>query len=303
MNTILDDSLSPDTPIYRYVTWRWAESLLVKGNLVLVRPEMWEDPYELANRPVQIIFSSNDSAYDQKIIDGSGFNIFSQSWTTKKINDTMLRAYSSICLTQEHPQEKSHNFPRPKDQNEAILISTTVGKLMDALSNGLRDINGKNFSFIKKIKYLPETKINSHVYDLLYRHLPIPGSAPRIAATLLSFKRDAFAAEHEVRPIVLQENTRETANLLNIKIEPHKFIDSIIIDPRVEHFKIQGSSLQAYNERHELLSSWGFEEKIRQSGLYCWPPVFSIHIDTEDKNNGLSRNQRIAWNTFLSKKP
>jgi hypothetical protein len=163
-----DPQFELDTPIYRFVPWRWVEDLLVDGNLTLIRPENWDDPFELIHHPIQVRVSDKNGARAQEVLDGNNFQVFSQSWTTKCMADTMLRAYSR--LTAKGPENDTNSLPftPTRHATEAIQVSTTIGKLQAALQVGMQDCAAFEYLFMTKVAYLSERELAERV-DLCER--------------------------------------------------------------------------------------------------------------------------------------
>ncbi|CAG9243819.1 hypothetical protein [Paraburkholderia caribensis] len=294
-----DPQLDFDTPIYRFVPWRWLEDLLVDGNLTLVRPESWDDPYELIHHPIQVRVTDKHGTQAQKVLDGSDFQVFSQSWTTKSMADTMLRAYSR--LTAKNPENDTEHlaFTPTHHATEAIQISTTIGKLQAALRVGLENTAPFEFLYMIKVAYMPEEDLAQRVVST-YAHGPDTGKDPDCVASLLSVKRDAYEAENEVRPIVLLNDAAKDLSLLKIKIKPQFLIDSISIDPRIGSHKIAGSHIHDYGQRYALLEKWGFASKVKKSHLYSVSPFFDALLDLDAPDCNLSEQSKARWRAFLA---
>lgn len=294
-----DPQLDLDTPIYRFIPWRWAEDLLVDGNLTLVRPESWEDPFELINRPIQVRVSDKHGKRAQKVLDGNEFQVFSQSWTTKCMADTMLRAYSRLTPKGEENGAPELVFKTALHPTEAIQISTTIGKLHAAIDIGLRQNAAYEFLYMTKVAYMSDEALAERVVST-YAHGPDTGKDPACVVSLLSVKRNAYEAENEVRPILLLNEDAKSLRICKIKTLPQYLIDSISIDPRIGCKKIGGSNINDYNQRLELLGKWGYASKIKQSSLYSRAPIFDALLDLDSPDCNLSSLSKERWRAFLA---
>lgn len=293
-----DPQLDLDTPIFRFVSWRWVEDLLVDGNLTLVRPESWDDPYELIHHPIQVRVRDKHGTQAQKVLDGSNFQVFSQSWTTKRMADTMLRAYSRLTAKVPEDGTDDRAFTPMLHATEAIQISTTIGKLQAALQIGLENTASFEFLYMTKVAYMCEDDLAQRVVST-YAHGPDTGKDPACVASLLSVKRDAYEAENEVRPIVLLNDVAKGLSLLKIKTQPRFLIDSISIDPRIGSHRITGSHIHDYEQRYALLEEWGFASKVQKSLLYSVSPVFDALLDLDASDCNLSETSKARWRAFL----
>lgn len=289
-----EPDLDFNTPIYRFVPWRWLRDLLIDGNLTLVRPENWDDPYELIHRPVQVRIVDGSGARAQKVLDASGFEVFSQSWTTKNMADTMLRAYSKLSREEDGIEP----FDPASHANEAVQISTTVGKLHDTIAHGLQHSSWFERLYVGRVKYLSEDALANRVVAT-YAHGPDVGKDPACVASLLLVKRDAYEAEQEIRPIVLLNEAGRDLTVLKVKIDPQVLIDSITIDPRVRSREVSGLGMRAYQDRFALLREWGFATKICESHLYSASPMFEAILELDSPKCALSRESKARWRIFL----
>jgi hypothetical protein len=293
-----DPRLALDTPIYRFLPWRWAKDFLVDGNLALVRPENWDDPFELINHPFRIQVSDRHGRKAQRELMGSDFQVFSQSWTTANMADTMLRAYSKLTPGTSDDRTQQTPFAPEFHENEAIQISTTIGKLLAAIDSSMQDNSAFEYLYMVKVAYMSETALAERVVST-YAHGPDTGEDPACVASLLSVKRDAYIAENEVRPIVMLNDLAKNYTILKIKIDPQHFIDSISIDPRIGSHRIAGTHISDYTQRHEFLENWGFGSKIKRSSLYSRSPIFDAILDLDAPDCKLSDSSKERWRKFL----
>ncbi|MNK99833.1 hypothetical protein D3C87_1202490 [compost metagenome] len=286
--------LDLNSPIYRFVSWRWVEDLLIGKNLTLVRPESWDDPFEMINRPIQVRVTDKNQGYSSKVLDQHNFEVFSQSWTTKDMADTMLRAYSKLASTAAAFSAPPLEFEPEQHALEAIQISTTIGKLLGALEYGLENLAEFESAYITQVDYMSEEELANRVVST-YANGPDTGKDPACVVSLLSIKRDNYEAENEVRPIVLLNERAKELDYLRVKTDPEILIDSITIDPRISSFKVKASGPNDYVQRIELLKKWGFASKIRQSHLYAVSPIFESVLDLDSPDLNLSAEAKARW--------
>lgn len=298
MNNLLfiDKNLDRNTPIYRFVPWRWASDLFVDQNLTLVRPERWEDPYEMVNVPIQIRVGDQSDSWAPKIFDGSSFEVFSQCWTSINMADTMLRAYSKLSLT----DSGDDSFDIKSHADESIQISTTVGKLIDAIDQGMRGTNSFKGAYVARVQYKSDEELASYVISMYANGGPEANKDPSRVASLLFVKRTAYQAESEIRPVVLLDEAAGHQPVWKLKVDPHALIDSITIDPRVTLRKASGNPMRDYQNRASILEQWGFADKIVKSHMYSVSPMYECPtIDLDSPNCMLSNEAISLWRTFL----
>lgn len=293
IRTFYPTGLDLDTRIYRFMPWRWVRDLLVEGNFALVRPESWQDPYELVNRPAKLHFSDGNSYRGAGMIPESNLEVFSQSWTTRDMADTMLRAYST--LTPDN--DDGVTFDPEAHAGEAVQISTTIRKLNAVVSQGARQLSGFVRQYVADVQYLPDQEIVGHVAELIKSHGPAALNDPDVVATMLRLKRDAYHAELEVRPIMIFDSTARQWPLAKWKIDPHELIETISIDPRVRNHKVGGFQLHSAHNRETFLGKCGFGSKVVESRLYSGSPVFELTMSLDQSASA----EWEAWLPFMEK--
>lgn len=89
------------------------------------------------------------------------------------------------------------------------------------------------------------------------------------ASTFL-FKRWAFRHEHEIRLLYFNHGDI-SSDFYKFPISPNDVFNEIVFDPRMKN--------EVYEENRKLLVSWGYQHKIKQSGLYKLLD-FKINVDT-----------------------
>jgi hypothetical protein len=122
-------------PIYRIISVSRLENILTTNQLGLVRPKVWDDPFENWLLKSKFILKNGNEASVMSSQDFVG-----QCWTATEESDAMWRIYSP---------EKS-----------GVKIKTTIGKLLNELLNQVEDENKFEISkFIGKVKYLSKEEI------------------------------------------------------------------------------------------------------------------------------------------------
>ena len=223
--------------VYRIISTARLYELFAKRENVLVRPSMWDDPFE------NFILNSRAKLSDGTVVQ-FGFNnsYYGQCWTLNQTSDAMWRIYSP--------------------NSDGVRIRTTIRKLASSLSGGLSQWATIQ-AFIGKVRYLRDKELIQFANHVFTSGL----NSAALAKTLL-VKRKAFRHEREVR-LLYSENENNPANdLFRYSVDPHSFIDQIMIDPRLP-------STEVSNLKKEIKSKTGFTGKILRSRLYA-PPTGMI---------------------------
>jgi hypothetical protein len=227
------------TPIYRVFGIQRLFEIFSTCKNTLVRPTLWDDPFEnfILTQAIQV--TKNPNAY---IAVRDGF--YGQCWSMIKESDAMWRIYSP-------------------DKN-GVKVKTTVGKLFDSFCNSQEVIQGE--CFIGKVSYMKDSKLRKNLKDRVWLSQEIVDAMSQ--ARSLLFKRVEFQHEAEVRLLYLSKIAFEDKNnLFHYSIEPEKIIEKIEFDPRL-HREVY----DAY--KYYLVEKVGFDEsKITQSTLYTVPNV------------------------------
>ena len=164
--------LRSDTHIYRVFPKKRLFDLFDSGTNVLVRPSMWEDPFENFMLQAPVRTGSGDNASFSFHDD-----FYGQCWTLLKASDAMWRIYS---------QDKT-----------GVRVRTTIEKLARGLSHTLGNWAHAQ-SFIGRVEYLSEPDLRGFS-QTAFEH----GLTPAALAQSLLVKRMAFKHEREVRLLYL----------------------------------------------------------------------------------------------------
>ncbi|NMM65642.1 DUF2971 domain-containing protein [Clostridium sp. P21] len=140
-------------------------------------------------------------------------DLYGQCWSLEGISDALWRIYSS--------------------NKEGILIKTSPEKF-----NLISDIR---FGILSPVIYY------NNLRKVLFELKNIGGSKRLFVKGLL--KRSAFKHENEVRLIVINDEKclgkkYKNCTHINLKIDPFKFIEGIIIDPRASDWYVE--AIKAY---------------------------------------------------------
>lgn len=231
--------LDMDTKIYRVFPLVRVLDLFEKSQNVLVRPKLWDDPFENFFLGARVF----DGA-DELDISGTRESWYGQCWTTVAESDVMWRIYSPT--------------------KEGVCVGTTVGKLFGSFYDETDSISALKM-FIGQVAYKQQNDIASMANDFSFLDLAGGGTNNRFARTLL-VKRLEFSHEHEVRILFCDVGKK----YLGDDIVPFDFnaaglIDSIVFDPRLD--------MRIVTALSSVITASGYKKNIERSHLYDTPQL------------------------------
>lgn len=239
-----------DKYIYRIVPLSRLYELFEKTENVLVKPSMWEDPFENFILKSKVRFK-NGRTY--RFSHQSG--LYGQCWTLNKASDAMWRIYSS--------------------DKRSVRIRTTVRKLFNSLYDSQAEDSQGGIGlrhekcFIGKVKYLPSHKLKAFASDIFSEQA---GTRTYSLASSLCAKRPAFKHEKEVRLIHFEHDISKCNDgLFRYKFDAHKVIDQLMLDPRLD-------ASEAEIIKKDIANSISFKGLIKRSLLYALPHDLVIDV-------------------------
>lgn len=230
-----------DRFIYRIISVERLLQLFETQNNVLVKPKKWEDPFENFILQSQVQIQTGEIATfrfrDQ---------FYGQCWTLHSASDAMWRIYSP--------------------SKDAVRIRSTIRGLADSISRTLGDW-ARVQAFIGKVRYLPSKQLVAYANSAF---VGVGTPSPQLFAQTLLVKRPAFKHEREVRILFFQRDENlATHDLFVYSIDPHKFVDQIMIDPRM-------SEKDADALKAQIKVKTGYRGPIKRSLLYAAPPAMVL---------------------------
>jgi hypothetical protein len=231
-----------DKNVYRIFSFERLKQLFVEKKLALVKPSLWDDPFE------NFILNSRGTFSDgTEFTIGNRNSYYGQCWSLTKESDAMWRIYSP--------------------NKDGVKVKTTMRKLFQPLFElgGIhKNLNGNEYnltSFIGKVKYKGKKSLLNMLNDREKMSEKLYDQSGRGQASTFYFKRKAFKHENEVRLMYNDsENTSADENVFKFDFDPTVLIEEIVFDPRMEK--------NDYEAKKKLTKSWGFNKSIIQSGLY-----------------------------------
>jgi len=238
--------------------------LLKTGQTVLVRPELWDDPFE------NILSCCGISDTSKTPFEGHFFGnmrrpLYAQCWSMAKESDTLLRAYSIV-----KKDETGRNRFR---ELEGVQVKTTARKLPEVLWKSI-PTNPAETCFLGKVKYQPESELLQYFHNEIVLHrLQAFDEALSYAGSILR-KRVFFSHEQEVRLIHIG-NASTPSKTFGIPVNPNDLFDEVIIDPRL-------ATAERLERRDEIIKL-GYSGLVETEAKFYQKIFWNIHLDLSKK--------------------
>ena len=226
--------------VYRIVSLKRLLELFEKNENVLVKPCLWDDPFEnfIMNSKIRLPSGEISNLMSRELFYG-------QCWSKSKASDAMWRIYSP--------------------ENTGIRIRTTVRKLFNSLGDVISTVPNVKV-FIGNVEYLPNKKL-LEFSQTVFLNVSLP-QANDLARTLL-VKRPAFKHENELRLLYFDVEKLNSGNIFKYMVNPHELIDQIMIDPRVSYSEYK-------NIKEYIQKNTDYGGSIKRSLLYTLPDSIVI---------------------------
>lgn len=215
--------------LYRILDFSRVVQIFEEESLYFAHPQTWDDPYEA------------------RIEHQSSHALFAQCWCQLGVSDAMWRIYSTNHM--------------------GVRISTSTAKLSAAVRATTRPL-GYAWE-AGPVAYLSQ-------YDLNRQIKQIVGSLQKKfdlakAVQTLYMKREAFAHESEWRATIYCHDADRSViqNGVKVAVNPHKIIDSILLDPRAPQELVDAFTFY-FKEKLK------FKGRVMRSALYKSPQRIQI---------------------------
>jgi len=197
-----------DTPVFRIFTVKRLREVFDDKALALVKPEVWDDPYEnfLLNAPVRL--GDGTIATMKSIAD----KLYGQCWTVLEESDALWRIYAPM--------------------KDGVRVKTTVRKLWNAFYNRSTRFAELNY-WMGRMEYLGDDEIEKFMASNIAFATALDNTGKGQAMSLL-IKRPAFRHEEEVRLIFNDTEENTVGGLFRASIDPLTLFDELAFDPRME---------------------------------------------------------------------
>lgn len=241
--------------LYRIFTLsRFCEALETKS-LCLVKPILWDDPFENFLLSLEAYTKDGFRIYLENLRD----TVFGQCWTLHYETDAMWRIYS---------HDKC-----------GIKVKVNAKKLYNCFFETAESPELR--CYIGEVDYLEDKKIVNKFRDPTKAHSILlgDGTGSELPKTLL-VKRTEFEHEQEVRLIysTVTDDPIISEKTYCFPIDPNDLFEEIEVDPRLEKNK--------FLEFRQKIKACGYKNEIKQSSLY----KFHSRKITLDFNMGVDVN-------------
>lgn len=203
--------------IYRIISFQRLADILVNKENSLVKPSMWEDPFEKWRiKKISKSVSDNNQGNKNDIK-----NYFAQCWTQETMQDTMWAMYSK--------------------GTDGFRIRTTVRELIESLAKYNKPCLIANVKYMyrkKIISYFKSGKskeLEQHIANFsksrnTYEHENFLKTAEKFM-----IKRQGFRYEKEVRLVCYWDEQKPKSKLMRrYRICPDQLIEQIMIHPMIQ---------------------------------------------------------------------
>jgi hypothetical protein len=228
--------------VYRVVKKERFLSLLATRKNVLVKPELWDDPFE------NFILKSHFVQNGELVTINHRDHYYGQCWTLQQASDAMWRIYSP--------------------DSTGIRIRSTIRKLAESLADWRGEWAAQEV-YVGKVRYLNTTRLLAFGRSVLGCHNG-PLTHKTFAETLL-VKRPAFSHEREIRLLFTPHDFHNFKDgIIHYPVEPNDFVDQVMLDPRLDE-------AAAAILKKEITDA-GFQGAIKRSLLYAPPPDLLVPL-------------------------
>lgn len=230
VNTSLLD-IPKDKFIYRIIRFEFLKKWFETGQLPLLSPSLWEDPFESAL--MRQVFPQEENRLEAR------GRMHGLSFSKNGISDALWRIYSP-------------------DIN-SIRIKTNAGILSNALKHAPELQQGN--IYLGSVRY-------SNTKEWMEQAKKIRSLAkrngPKAIAEAMLLKRRPFTHEEEIRLLYIDGSTGKNENLLYVTLDPHEVIQTLLIDPRTET-----AVAKKYKDYFKIKA--GYKKSVAQSSIYQVP--------------------------------
>lgn len=252
----MSSPLRPDQLLFQILPLRHLESLLC-GQITLVSPASWEDPYEALPQYVQMV-DPQTTPYTIDQLERYLSPIYAQCWSRTGDSDALLRAYSRYRSS----PDTGRNVLA---EDEGVKIVSSPERLLRATSPW-RGVG--RTCHLEPIEYLPQHTIHQHIVNKISTLGPHEAGRGPVLAQLYLLKREWFAHENEVRLLCIDHLHAERKDKIQIGCDINDFIVSIEFDPRLKPFERL--------ERQQFVRSKDYRGEFIENPIYQGPMLNAV---------------------------
>ncbi|MEL6445592.1 MAG: DUF2971 domain-containing protein [Bacteroidota bacterium] len=234
------DESDLDREVYRIFSLQRLLELLRSERNTLVRPSLWDDPFEN-----YVLSAVERLKSDERFSIGFKDKLYGQCWTLDRDSDAMWRIYSP--------------------DRQGVRVRSTIRRLLESLLDTSKSYPELS-CFIGKVSYLPQYKLVQMLNDAGGSGSGILDPSGRGQARTLLVKREEFSHEKEIRLIHFSHEDDYSSEIYQYPINPTKLIDEVAFDPRLSEEMVDLFS--------DFFYGLGFSKRqVRQSPLYKLPDL------------------------------
>ena len=219
-----------DTPVYRIFSLNRFLSTLKNKQLCLVKPQLWDDPFENFLMNAEGVLDDGRSVSFEQVRE----RYYGQCWSLKEECDGLWRNYTNYysCKKCTESDYKNRHGKKPI----SVKVKSTVGKLMDAFYDDQNTFHNLCY-FIGKVRYVEMEEIIDYLNEANVRDTT---NVKQVLSLLI--KRKSFSYEEEVRLIYSSPDDdygKVHSDIYLFGINPDNVFEEVELDPWVENKNCQ----------------------------------------------------------------
>ena len=233
-----------DTPIYRVFSKYWLIEALTKKKNALVKPQLWDDPFENFIFKLKAKTKRGDSVSFESIRE----SFYGQCWTfSVKETDALWRIYS------------------PK--KDGFRVKTTIRKMFETFYD-IKNPLAMTAFYVGRILYEDEVDIKTFFEDSVNLETLILDQSGNGQIETLLVKRLEFEHENELRLILAADKSwiDTTQNSYEFPIDINFHFEEILADPRMDD-----DDANCFSNSVKEIRALGYTNPIEKSKLYQIP--------------------------------
>ena len=229
-----------DLLIHRVFPFDRFVDILRSGSLALVKPKLWEDPYE---NPLNREFTESDTGKKFRVPHYE-HGLFGQCWSLCFESDATWRIYSG--------------------DKRGVLVSANAAALFRTAK--LRFPHPTEMLSLGKVQYKSKADLKSLFESKAFlREILTAGMYSHGSSKALLYKRDSFKHEEEVRLVLSRHISDVPGDLCFVDVDLDQTFVQATLDPRLSDLDFDRAAF--------LIKSAGFKGPVEPSQLYDMPDL------------------------------
>lgn len=244
--------LAGDTRLFRTFRLTHLREAIETSTMVLVPPNLWDDPFENLLEHVAITDLRQERP-KQTFLANSRRPVYAQCWSLAEESDAQWRIYSTVRKDPATGRNLAVD-------DEGVRVRSTASSLLSALEHGATPTLDLS-CFLGRVRHLPERDALQEIANDIGRRGGRAFTTAREHALSMLVKRQPFDHEREARLIAIANGPhRSDPALLHIAIRPSALFEEVILDPRLHPDDARA--------READIRHLGYSGPIRRSALY-----------------------------------